>query len=302
MSKVDSEKKFVGSWNSLNSSGTQILSEDTIHILESAGFPQMTSVQMTVIPKLLSHKDVAVEAETGSGKTLAFLIPTIEIFKRNPRSLCLIIAPTRELATQILDVSVIFFQNIPSKLLIGGNQIADDIESINATPPRLIIATPGRLFELLDIIDFKSIELLIVDEADKLLRDGMGPKLTKIFEKIPRQRRTGLFSATMSQSLRNIIYSGCRNPIFIRLTTDKAVPETLVNWYCVVDPKKKLTQLISFLNGESHEGKAIVFVLTCAFVDFILDVFKCLLPPDRSVFGLHGKMNQKGRDDNFGTI
>jgi len=209
------------------------------------GFTEMTPVQASTIPLFLRNKDVVVEAVTGSGKTLAFLIPLLERLGKLSSSdikrgdvLCVIISPTRlfllpathadrrELASQIHSVLQGFLTVLPpelvallsSSLLIGGtSSVANDIALLKSSPPTVLIGTPGRLHEIITShsspLNMKSLELLIMDEADRLLDTGFKESLTGIIQALPKQRRTGLFSATMTEAVSELVCTGLRNPV-----------------------------------------------------------------------------------------
>ena len=299
----------AGPWSDVNEIVKGVLSQETIDSLIANGFPTMTPVQRTVIPYLLNFKDVAVQAITGSGKTLAFLVPAIEFIRKAKDKngmTVLVLLPTRPLAKQVASVAEKFLSAHPyvrMQLMTGGtDSVEDDLAQLNANKPNLMIATPGRLNELLSItgaIIFRGVELFVVDEADKILQDGMAAHLSTIFDAIPRQRRTGLFSATLTQALQEIIRAGMRNPIFLKIKSEGAIPEELTNFYSVVDPNYKLTQLVGFLRNEVKDEKAIVFVLTGDIVDYFTDVLKLLLGDDRPILPLFGKLKQAERERNL---
>lgn len=165
----------------------------------------------------LSRKDVAAEAVTGSGKTLAFLIPILEILMGletplGPHQIgALILSPTRELASQISEVLSTFLGHISGLsqlLLIGGSNISSDIEKFQEKGGNIIIGTPGRIEDLLmgkttKNVTFaqavKSLEVLVLDEGDRLLSLGFERSISTILGFLPKQRRTGLFSATQTK-------------------------------------------------------------------------------------------------------
>ena len=174
------------------------------------------SFQASSIPLFLQRKDVAAEAVTGSGKTLAFLIPILEILMGLETPLgkhqigALILSPTRELASQISEVLSDFLSRIPSLsqlLLIGGSNINADIEKFQETGGNIIIGTPGRIEDLLMgktktttfASAMKSLEVLVLDEGDRLLSLGFERSISTILGFLPKQRRTGLFSATQTK-------------------------------------------------------------------------------------------------------
>lgn len=292
-----------GSWKELNTSDKTLLSDETIATLNKIGFPGMMPVQKSVASYLLNNKDVAVEAITGSGKTLAYLVPAVEFIKKAKTGLTvLVLVPTRELAKQVYDVATKLSQYIPEfvpQFMIGGSKVDEDIETFKNTDPTIIIATPGKLHEFMDIMTrsaFTKIECFIIDEADQILQNGSGQHLSQIFQKLPRQRRTGLFSATMTSALQEIILTGMRNPTFIRIRSNEGqTPAELVNFYAIVDPKMKYTQLLHFLRTTCSGSKVIVFVMNRFEVDYMQATMKIILGDDIHIFAMHGKMAQKDR-------
>jgi ATP-dependent RNA helicase DDX55/SPB4 len=218
----------------------------------------------------------------------------------------LILAPTRDLAKQVFAVIELFVPLqpfiVPLVLTGGSSTVDDDLKCIHDNHPNILIATPGRLHELISIAQnplFKSLELLVVDEADRIMDLGEESHLSVIFQSIPKQRRTGLFSATLNQALQEIIKIGLRNPIFLRIQTKTAIPTELNNFYCIADRNYKLAQLISFLNGEAINAKVIIFVLTGAIVDYFYEVLKLLMGESRMIYPMHGQMRQSDRDQSL---
>jgi ATP-dependent RNA helicase DDX55/SPB4 len=269
--------------------------EEAIAIL---GYQYMTPVQKSVMPLFKNHKDVVVEAVTGSGKTLAFLIPIFEILLRRyeqNRALhlnevgVLIISPTRELAKQIQSVfsefsSLISHSNVPggtfsSLLCIGGSDIRTDIDRFKKQGAHVLIGTPGRLDELLKkqtIFNTKEVEVLVLDEADRLLDLGFEKQLTSIIQRIPKQRRTGLFSATMSEAVNQLVKAGLRNPVRVvvkvenskgNVITEQKIPSSLSIQYIICDADKKMRMLFALLD-EFPMSKSIIYFANAAGVDF----------------------------------
>ena len=295
-------------WSDLDPS----LSECCLKGIEELGFEFMTPVQASTIPYFMQNKDVAVEAVTGSGKTLAFIIPAVEILiKRiNPWTRgevgALVISPTRELATQIASVFAPFLPpSLSLALLIGGRDILADVSLVNEQGAQIIIATPGRLVDLLYRSDcqlapaVRSLEVLILDEADHLLELGFEQSINTIFSYLPKQRRTGLFSATLTQDVQGLIRAGMRNPVTITVKerhsgthSDLApTPNTLQNYYLVSTANKKMARLFALLR-QLHDKKIIVFFATCASVSYFATLTKRFLP-STTVLALHGRMHTK---------
>lgn len=171
----------------------------------------------------------------------------------------------------------------------------------------IIIATPGRLVDFLEkmkIVDLTSFEVLVLDEADRLLEMGFEHDINTIFRKLPKQRRTGLFSATQTKVLKELIRAGLRNPVQINVQvenkdTNKAqmIPEKLTNYFVVVEVEEKLSTLFHFLAKHKNK-KTIVFFLTCDCVNFFWKAFSIFLAGERESYfhhSLHGKVPQNKR-------
>jgi len=223
----------AGSWESLQPR----LSPEILDAVSTMGFIEMTPVQSGAIPLFMKNKDVVVEAVTGSGKTLSFLIPILEKIHRRSHKLAasevgaIVISPTRELATQIAKVLTDFepfLQNIKHQLLIGGEtSLEEDIASFREIEPDVLIGTPGRLEDMLSQkrggVNVKELEVLVLDEADRLLDMGFSVSLNKIMSLLPKQRRTGLFSATMTDGLHELVRAGLRNPVRVVVKVEDLV-------------------------------------------------------------------------------
>ena len=206
------------------------ISPEIINILTNEyKFDKITKVQYIVINEFLKNQDVIVKSITGSGKTLSYIIPifqrlikyTLEIENYKNKILCLILLPSRELSEQVFNDISKFINNLLEKftcqLLIGGKKIENDIEKLSNEIPNIIVATPGRLLDIEEKMKlmFNELQILIIDEADKMLDMGFEMAVSSIISKLPKQRRTGLFSATVTSNVENIIKAGMRNPIFI---------------------------------------------------------------------------------------
>lgn len=197
------------------------------------GFTNVMPVQKSVIPIFVKNHDVAVEAATGSGKTLAFLIPVINQYLSTKATedleagiYCLIITPTRELAIQIYTIIAEISKHLNSfgvSCYFGGKK-KSELTSGDAET-RVVVATPGRLNDILKEFanpgdsKFKNLEYLVLDEADRLLDSNFQSEVKQILLKLPKQRRTGLFSATLtSKKIADLIKVGLRNPAIIKLS------------------------------------------------------------------------------------
>jgi ATP-dependent RNA helicase DDX55/SPB4 len=307
----------------------------------------MTPVQAATIPLFLTNKDVAVQAVTGSGKTLAFLIPIVEMILRRTILLkrrqvgALVLSPTRELARQTYQVAcgLCRFASLSEPLLLVGGAssyrpVVEDLRNFQALGSDIVIGTPGRVEDVLtryDALDVSELECLILDEADVLLDMGFDMTLNTILNKLPKMRRTGLFSATGTgggagtsgagnRGIKELmIRAGMRNPVWVNVAiamqpeqtqkieggtpnrgeatpigNTQATPSSLSNYYLVTPLEEKLSRLVSFL-ASHQDDKIIVFFLTCACVEFYGAALQKILEP-QYVETLHGKLVQKRRE------
>jgi ATP-dependent RNA helicase DDX55/SPB4 len=278
---------------------------------------------------------------TGSGKTLAFLIPVVEKLLRLEEPIkkhhigAIIVSPTRELATQIHSVllSLLAFHEpsadalkpleegekrrpsssltvLPQLLLGGTTTPAQDLSRFLKNSPNLLISTPGRLLELLSSSHVhcpqSSFEVLVLDEADRLLDLGFKDDLQKILGRLPKQRRTGLFSASVSEAVGEIVRVGLRNPVKIAVKVksaagdDKRTPASLQMSYLLTSPSHKFPALLSLLSQlDPTPQKSIIYLSTCAAVDYFQHIFSALLPDQFSLITLHGKHPPNVRQKNF---
>lgn len=303
---------FAGKWTNLDTKLT--LSLHSLQALQVLGFDTMTPVQASTIPLFLNHKDVVVEAVTGSGKTLAFVVPIVEILMRMDEHLtkyqvgAVIISPTRELAMQISKVMQLLLPpSLTQMTVTGGRPVEEDIKEFQLNGANILVATPGKLQDIVakyECVNFKRLEILVLDEADRLLDLGFERSLRAIMQKLPKQRRTGLFSATMTDSLSNLIKAGLRQPVRVVVKVEdlatktvQRTPSTLSISYLVCDSDAKMQHLIRQLL-ESPEQKFIIYFATCSCVDYFYKVLSLALSelqPNFPLFSLHGKMDSKIR-------
>ncbi|EFC38597.1 predicted protein [Naegleria gruberi] len=303
----------------------------------------MSPVQENTIPLLLNNKDVVVQALTGSGKTLAFIIPIFqyiiarqfegkipsmeEMMPRRKNVYSIVLLPTRELARQVYDVACKFAPktNLNVKLFIGGEeretlQPATGFDSseksgLNASENlfldcNIAIGTPGRILDYLNskLLKVRCLEILIIDEADIILNMGFRQQVDQILSHLPKQRRTGLFSATQTSELDDLVRSGLRNPMKVAASEHAenkkkaTVPSQLANFYMYCDYRQKLNYLIHLIKNDDpipSGNSVIVYFLTCAAVDFFSKLLKEVLGKNEEtiqLFSLHGQMVQKRRN------
>lgn len=305
------------SWKVLD----EIIDPVVLNAVSSLNFVNMTPVQAACIPQFVRHKDMAVEAVTGSGKTLAFVVPIMHMLAKRETKLkkhevgAIILTPTRELAFQIQEVVSHFLKFQPqftSYLVIGGVKPEADINHLTNKGANILIATPGRLEDLLQRkieglslpTSVKALEVLVLDEADRLLDMGFEASINTILSYLPKLRRTGLFSATQTDEVKKLIRAGLRNPMQITVkekpsagagstggSCTQRTPQQLRNYYMYVPAENKLSQLVAFLSAHKKE-KIMLFFSTCACVDYFSKCLQGILK-NTQFLAIHSKMKSK---------
>jgi len=246
------------------------LNERLVKALNALKFSTPTKVQTATLEDTLAGQDVLVTAETGSGKTAAFLIPLLDrlLNVKSPsyEARALILTPTRELAIQVLNhlEQLAQFTFIKGDTVCGGEEFKPQAARLRKNP-EILIATPGRLIDHLDkgTINLADIEVLILDEADRMIDMGFEEDVARIISNCPEQRQTMLFSATLAQhNLPAFMKQSLSDPQLHQLNSHREVHDQIIHQIIPAnDDNLKDKQLISLLHKESYE-KAIVFTNT----------------------------------------
>ncbi len=233
--------------------------------LAAAQFITLTPIQESAIPPALEGRDVIGTAQTGTGKTLAFLIPLIEILNREPvrHTVALVLLPTRELAMQVHEqYEQLRTKTMPkAALVIGGVSEKAQIEGLRAGSG-LVIATPGRLQDLMNrkFADLRHIQVLVLDEADRMLDMGFLPAIRRILAVLPQQRQTLCYSATLEQSVAGLVNDYMRDPVRVALGSVLKPAESVQLKAYEVRPGEKLDVLRQLLYSE--KGQTLIFTRT----------------------------------------
>ena len=220
--------------------------------IRTLGYTEPTAIQKQVIPFILQKRDVMGQAQTGTGKTAAFVLPILQRLMDGPRRRvrALIMAPTRELAEQTHEAigQLGRYTKVKSVTIYGGVNQGPQLSKLRSGP-EIVVACPGRLIDLMDrgVIDVSRIEVLVLDEADRMFDMGFLPDIRNILNRLPIQRQTLLFSATMPDDVRNLAEGILRN--FATVQIGDAVPVSTVSHAIYpVDPHLKTSLLMKILN------------------------------------------------------
>lgn len=280
------------------------ITEATARGLKEANFVSMTDIQRKCIPLALKGEDVMGTARTGSGKTLAFLIPVIERLVHSNITgfdglAALIISPTRELAVQIFEVltKIGKYNSFSAGLVTGGKDVQYEKERVARM--NILVGTPGRVSQHLNEtygMDTSNLQVLVLDEADRCLDMGFKKQIDSIVSHLSPERQTLLFSATQSESIKDLARLSLTNPTRIGVSSDatmSATPETLDQYYVRIPLDEKLDVLWSFI--KSHlKSKILVFFSSSKQVQYTYESFRTL-QPGISLLKLYGRHKQTSR-------
>ncbi|CAM4217639.1 DEAD/DEAH box helicase [Corallococcus sp. ZKHCc1 1396] len=244
------------------------LSPETLGAVKRARFGTPTPIQAQAIPPALSGRDVIGCAATGTGKTAAYLLPMIERFAGERGTLGLILAPTRELVQQVAEQARFFGE--PRRVLpitiIGGEDMNAQVAELKERPT-LIVATPGRLVDLLGIkaVNLSHIRTLVLDEADRMLDMGFLPQINQILQALPRKHQTLLFSATLGADVARFGQRALNKPVRVEVTPSGTPAARAEQHLYMVKPEEKWPLLLTLLAED--QASALVFVRTQARAD-----------------------------------
>ena len=275
------------------------LSEPVLRVLPELGFENPSPIQEESIPLLNSKpQDFIGLAQTGTGKTAAFGLPLLDwVVADQKETQALVLAPTRELGQQIAAQLAIFAKylpNIQTQAVYGGASIMDQMRSIKRRTPQIIIATPGRLLDLIKrkAIDLSAIRFVVLDEADEMLNMGFKEDLDEILSYTGEAKNTWLFSATMPKEIRNIVKSYMTDPAEIKVSTGQQVNENIEHQFAVLKTSNKFEGLMRILDVEQN-FRGVIFCRTKIKTQQLADDLK---KNNYSAEALHGDMSQAQRD------
>lgn len=266
--------------------------------VEKAGYVKATDIQYQTIPHILNGSDVIGCAQTGTGKTASFAIPVLQLLDQNPVAKkgirTLILTPTRELAIQISENFETYgtFLQLKHLAIFGGVPQGKQIAALDRGVD-ILIATPGRLLDLIaqGCIKLSQIEILVLDEADRMLDMGFVNDVKKILTKVPAKRQTLFFSATMPQEIRKFAQSILKNPKEINVTPVSSTAETVKQSVYFVEKAEKLALLIDVLEDQTIK-RSLVFARTKHGADKLA---KKLIKAGIHAAAIHGNKSQNAR-------
>ena len=271
------------------------LRPEIMQSIRYAGFKVPSPIQEQAIPLVLEGRDVVGQAHTGTGKTAAFGLPTLNKLSLDRGVEALIIVPTRELANQVSDELFKYGKKlgIHTVTIYGGSSYNRQIGLIERGA-QVVIATPGRLKDILErnMLSEFSPSTVILDEADEMLDMGFLDDINTIFDYLPSDRQTLLFSATMPKPIKALAERILINPAFVSITKDETTNKDIMQQYYVIEENERDDAIIRLLDAEELE-KTIVFCRTKREVDRLSNVLSSV---GYNAKGLHGDMEQRQRE------
>lgn len=272
-----------------------------LQAIEESGYTEPTPIQLEAIPKIMTGADLRASAQTGTGKTAAFLLPSLfrlttpsPVQGHGPR--ILILVPTRELAMQVASQAVKYSKYLTrarTVCIYGGAPYPIQNKDLSR-PYDILVATPGRLIDHLNRgrINFSRVEVLILDEADRMLDMGFIDPVEEIASKTPQSRQTLMFSATLKGSVLNLSKRLLKDPLEINVAHDILKAENIEQRLYNVDNLDHKYRLLDHLLNDTSVGQAIIFTATKRQADHLVDK---LIDQGHGAAALHGDMNQRQR-------
>ncbi|KQA22736.1 RNA helicase [Vibrio metoecus] len=245
------------------------LSAPILKAIEEKGYNTPSPIQLQAIPAVLAGKDVMAAAQTGTGKTAGFTLPILELLAKGPKVRAnkvraLILTPTRELAAQIQDNVLIYGRHLPlsSAVIFGGVKVNPQMQRM-CKGADILVATPGRLMDLYNqnAVKFDQLEILVLDEADRMLDMGFIRDIRKILKLLPEKRQNLLFSATFSAEIRELAKGLVNNPVEISVSPANSTARTVEQCIYPADVKKKPAMLVKLVK-EGNWQQVLVFMRT----------------------------------------
>lgn len=240
------------------------LAPELLRAVGELGFEQATPIQSMAIPHALEGRDILGRAQTGTGKTAAFMLPTLHRLKEGDGLRALVLCPTRELAIQVGESAQDYskYMHLWAGVIYGGTSVQKDIRDLRAGFD-VLVATPGRLIDHLERgnVDLSELQVLILDEADRMLDMGFRPQINQILKHCPKNRQTLFFSATLPNDVRSLAYDSLRDPVTVEAAPQSTTAEGVVQFVYPVDGRRKADLLLELLQRPGMDS-VIVFTRT----------------------------------------
>jgi len=271
------------------------LSPEVMQGVHETGYTEPTPIQAQSIPIVLEGKDVVGASQTGTGKTAAFMLPILSKLDKPGKLRCLVLEPVRELAAQVEDATATLGKHSPLKSLLvhGGVGYGKQKDALKAGVD-ILIATPGRLLDLMNqgSLSLQDIEVLVLDEVDRMLDMGFLPDVRKIINKCPKERQTLFFSATMPPQIESLAKWALKDPVAVEIGQRRSAAETVSHFFYPVSRDQRHELLLALLK-ETDFHSVMIFTRTKAQADSLFRDLKKM--PDYKATVIHSDIKQSDR-------
>jgi len=292
----DNSVYCISSWDELE------LNENVLRGIYSYGFEQPSVIQQQAIKPIMMGKDIIAQAQAGTGKTGAFTVGALSRINVNEKTnQVLILAPTRELTLQIAQVITSIggqLNGLVVKTLVGGSSIDDDVASIKANVPHIIIGTPGRVYDMMrrNHIRGRNFKLAILDEADEMLSSGFKEQVYNIFQHFNNNIQVALFSATLPDSIYSITDKIMRDPVRINVMAEKLSLEGIHQFYIALDNDTQKYDVIKDLFSSLNVTSTFIY---CNSVRRVMDLYEAMKEDGYPVSCIHSSISKAEREANL---
>lgn len=292
----DNSVYCISSWDELE------LNDNVLRGIYSYGFEQPSVIQQQAIKPIMMGKDIIAQAQAGTGKTGAFTVGALSRINVNEKTnQVLILAPTRELTLQIAQVITSIggqLNGLIVKTLVGGSSIDEDVASIKANVPHIIVGTPGRVYDMMrrNHIRGRNFKLAILDEADEMLSSGFKEQVYNIFQHFNNNIQVALFSATLPDSIYSITDKIMRDPVRINVMAEKLSLEGIHQFYIALDNDTQKYDVIKDLFSSLNVTSTFIY---CNSVRRVMDLYEAMKEDGYPVSCIHSSMSKAEREANL---
>ena len=273
------------------------LKEDLLRGIYAYGFEKPSAIQQRAVKPTLTGRDVIAQAQSGTGKTATFaigILQTLDVQVKECQSL--VLAPTRELAQQIVKVitSLGDFMNIAIHACVGGTAVRDDIRTLQEGV-HVVVGTPGRVYDMIQrrALRLEAVKMFVLDEADEMLSRGFKDQIYDVFKYMPETVQCCIFSATMPLEVLEVTSKFMRDPIRILVKKDELTLEGIKQFYIAIEREEWKLETLCDLYGTLTITQAIIYCNTRRKVDWLTEQMQA---HDFTVSSMHGDMDQRERD------
>jgi len=279
------------------------LNNNVLRGIYSFGFEKPSSIQKKALYPMTKNihngrrRDITAQAQSGTGKTGAFVIGALSILNETKGPQVLILAPTHELADQILNVVENisrYMKDVNPLLLVGGTSVDKNKKFLQQKNPKIVVGTPGRVNDLIrrKFLNTKNLSLLVLDEADEMLSSGFKEQMYKIFQSMPNNVQIALFSATMPKELHDLTESFMKNPTKILVKNDELTLQGIAQYYINLEDDTHKYETIKDIFSGLSISQAIIY---CNSVSRVNDLEEAMMTDNFPVKKIHGKMSDVER-------